>query len=99
MLQKSLALLLVIISAATSNAQQFKALLFTKTGGFHHTSIHEGVTGVRALAARHSFSVDWQEDAAVFNEKNLKNFDVVIFLNTTGEILNLDQQAAFETAA
>lgn len=96
MLKKSLALLFVIASVATSQAQQFKALLFTKTAGFHHTSIHEGVDGVRNLAARHNFSVDWQESADVFNEKSLANYAVVIFLNTTGDILNAQQQAAFE---
>lgn len=96
MLKKILPLLLVIASAVYANAQQFKALLFTKTAGFHHTSIHEGVDGVRALASRHNFSVDWQEDPSVFSEQRLKNFDVVIFLNTTGDILNAEQQASFE---
>jgi hypothetical protein len=41
MLKKLLALTLVIGSAVTAHAQQFKALLFTKTAGFHHVSIHE----------------------------------------------------------
>ena len=89
-------LLFVILSTASVYAQQFKALLFTKTDGFHHESIHEGVAGVRNLAARHSFRVDWQENASVFNEGQLKNYDVVIFLNTTGDVLNAEQQAAFE---
>jgi type 1 glutamine amidotransferase len=96
MLKKLFVLSLIILSAASGYAQQFKALLFTKTAGFHHTAIHEGVAGVRNLAARHNFSVDWQENASVFNEKSLKNYDVVIFLNTTGDILNAEEQAAFE---
>lgn len=96
MLKKSLALLLVIISAAYANAQQFKVLLFTKTDGFHHESIHEGVDGLRHLAARHNFKLDWQENASVFNEKQLKDYAAVIFLNTTGNVLNDEQQAAFE---
>jgi len=96
MLKKILPLLFIIASTVVAHAQQFKVLLFTKTAGFHHQSIHEGVDGVRALAARHNFSVDWQEDGGVFNEANLKKFDVVIFLNTTGDILNAEQQTAFE---
>ena len=96
MLNRILPLLFILTSAAGSQAQQFKALLFTRTAGFHHTSIHEGVDGVRALASRHSFSVDWQEDPSIFNEQRLKNYDVVIFLNTTGDILNAEQQTAFE---
>jgi type 1 glutamine amidotransferase len=96
MLKKVSILLFILLSGVSSYAQQFKALLFTKTAGFHHESIHEGVAGVRALAARHSFRVDWQENASVFNEAQLKNYDVVIFLNTTGDVLNAEQQAAFE---
>jgi len=96
MLKKTLALLLLIVSAACANAQQFKVLLFTKTAGFHHQSIHEGVDGIRNLASRHNFTVDWQENASVFNEKQLKDYAAVIFLNTTGDVLNDEQQAAFE---
>jgi uncharacterized protein len=77
-------------------AQQFKILLFTKTDGFHHESINEGVTAIKQLAARHAFSVDWQENATVFNDEQLKNYSAVIFLNTTGNILNEEQQTAFE---
>lgn len=94
---KYMAALLVLLTCSTASfAQQFKALLFTKTDGFHHESIHEGVTGVRLLASRHNFSVDWQENASVFNDKNLEKYQVVIFLNTTGNILNEEQQTAFE---
>ena len=77
-------------------AQQFKALLFTKTDGFHHESINEGVTAIKQLANRNNFTVDWQEDAKLFNDKNLEKYQVVIFLNTTGNIFNDEQQAAFE---
>ncbi|CAD5256812.1 MULTISPECIES: ThuA domain-containing protein [unclassified Imperialibacter] len=96
MLKNILSLLFAICIVSASQAQQFKVLLFTKTAGFHHVSIHEGVDGVRALASRHNFSVDWQENASVFNDKQLANYDVVIFLSTTSDILNDEQQAAFE---
>jgi type 1 glutamine amidotransferase len=96
MFKKLLALLIVVASMASAHAQQFKVLLFTKTAGFHHVSIHEGVDGIRNLASRHNFSVDWQENADVFNDKSLANYAAVIFLNTTGDVLNDTQQAAFE---
>ncbi|MEJ7645969.1 MAG: ThuA domain-containing protein [Chryseolinea sp.] len=89
-------LLLLATSQLTCVAQQFKALLFTKTDGFHHESIQEGVTAIRQLASRNNFTVDWQENASVFNDKALDGYKVVIFLNTTGNILNDEQQAAFE---
>ena len=89
-------LFLFVLTCSASFAQQFKALLFTKTDGFHHESIQEGVTAMRTLANRNNFTIDWQENASIFNDKALENYNVVIFLNTTGNILNDEQQAAFE---
>jgi type 1 glutamine amidotransferase len=93
------ALICLVTVAFAANAQrggQFRALLFTKTMGWYHYSIHSGVDAIQGLAARHTFSVDWQENASVFTEERLKNYNVVIFLNTTGDILDNEQQAAFE---
>ncbi|MBU2872055.1 ThuA domain-containing protein [Colwellia sp. E2M01] len=77
-------------------AKQFNALLFTKTGGWHHGSVLEGVTAIRGLAKSHHFNVDWQEDANYFTKEKLANYDVVIFLLTSGDVLNEQQQKAFE---
>ena len=90
-----LGLVLCLLSTSVG-AQQFKVLLFSKTDGFHHESINEGVIAIKQLALRHTFSVDWQENASVFNDKNLEKYQAIVFLNTTGNILNDEQQAAFE---
>ncbi len=90
-----LPLLFTFISMA-SFSQQFKALLFTKTDGFHHESILEGVSTIRQLASRNDFTVDWHENATIFNDKALEKYDAIILLNTTGNILTNEQQAAFE---
>jgi len=93
---KTLMFLFLPFVFTASFSQQFKALLFTKTDGFHHESIHEGVAAIRQLANRHHFTVDWHENATIFNDKTLEGYAVIIFLNTTGNILNDEQQAAFE---
>lgn len=85
----------LLISSYT-HAQQFNVLLFTKTDGFHHKAINEGVTAMRAMAERHHFSMDWHENAGVFNDKNLEKYQAIVFLLTTGDILNDEQQAAME---
>ena len=82
--------------AFLGTAQQFKVLLFSKTDGFHHESINEGVNAIKQLAVRNNFSIDWQEDAKLFNDKNLEKYQAVVFLNTTGNIFNDEQQAAME---
>ncbi len=94
--QNVLLVLLFSVFSSGIYAQQFKVLLFTKTDGFHHESINDGVTAIKHLASRNTFSVDWHENASIFNDKELAKYQAVIFLNTTGNILNEEQQAAFE---
>jgi len=80
----------------SSYAEQFNVLLFTMTQGYHHQSQLEGVAAMRTMAQKHFFTLDWQEDPAVFNDENLKKFQVIVFLSTTGDILNPEQKAAME---
>lgn len=75
----------------------FSALIFSKTAGFRHDSIPAGIAAIEALGAEHDFDVTSTEDASVFNETSLAPYDVVIFLNTTGDILDADQQLAMES--
>ncbi|MEE9297274.1 MAG: ThuA domain-containing protein [Phycisphaerae bacterium] len=74
----------------------FSVLVFSRTTGFRHASIAAGVAAVEELGAVHDFSVVATEDPAAFSDVNLSQFAVVVFLNTTGDVLDLDQQAAFE---
>lgn len=88
---------LSLAAGLAAHAEQFKALLFSKTAGWHHESILAGVTAIRQLGQQHDFEVFWTEDAGrVINDRELAKYKVVIFLCTTGDILNDEQQAAFE---
>ena len=92
-----LALSLGLLTSSATFAEQFSVLLFSKTDGWHHDSINAGVTAVQALGKLHDFNVFWTEDAnRVFNDKELPKYKAVIFLLTTGDVLNAEQQAAFE---
>lgn len=84
------------LAALPALAEQFSVLLFTKTAGWHHESINAGVTAMKKMAERHHFKLDWHEMSSVFADDQLKNYDVIVFLNTTADILNDDQQAAME---
>ncbi|WP_188149579.1 ThuA domain-containing protein [Teredinibacter waterburyi] len=84
------------LTSINAFAEQFNVLLFTKTDGFHHTSINQAVTAMEQLSDKHHFKVDWHEDASQINDENLKQYDVIMFLLTTGNILNDEQQAAME---
>ncbi|MEU4291373.1 ThuA domain-containing protein [Kribbella sp. NPDC026596] len=76
--------------------ETFNALIFSKTAGFRHDSIPAGIQAVTELAAANDFTVTATEDASMFNDTELAKYEVVIWLSTTGDVLNADQQAAFE---
>lgn len=67
-------------------------LVFSKTGGFRHASIEDGKEMFLRLGQEKGFSVDTTEDASVFTEENLSKYNLVVFLSTTGDILNEAQQ-------
>jgi uncharacterized protein len=89
----ALASLLQVQSACASGDV---ILVFTKTAGYRHDSIPAAVEAVRALAARLRMEVEHSEDAAIFRPDKLSAFKAVAFVNTTGNILDDEQQRAFE---
>ena len=74
----------------------FELLLFSRTQGFRHASIEAGQLAVQQLGAANDFTVTVTEDPTLFNDQTLAETDVVLFLNTTGDVLDDTQQAAFE---
>ncbi|MFB6721016.1 ThuA domain-containing protein [Kribbella sp. NPDC056345] len=75
----------------------YDVLVFSKTAGFRHDSIPQGIQLIRDLGAANSFTVATTEDANAFTATNLAQYETVVFLNTTGDVLNATQQSAFET--
>lgn len=73
-----------------------RILVFSRTAGFRHDSIPEGVAAVRELAAQRGFAVDATEDAGAFTPADLRRYRAVVFLSTTGDVLDARQQKAFE---
>ncbi|HEV7347321.1 ThuA domain-containing protein [Telluribacter sp.] len=76
--------------------EQPRILVFSKTAAFRHTSIEAGQKALMQLGKEKGFAVDTTEDASRFNEENLKKYQAVVFLSTTGDVLNAQQQNAFE---
>jgi len=82
--------------ATHAQTKQFKALLVTTTRGWHHESVHAGVLAIQQLGIRNYFDVVLLEDPKGFTDKFLEQFKVVIFLQTTGDILDSAQQKVME---
>lgn len=77
--------------------KQKKVLVFSKTAGFRHKdAIPAGKKAIPELGKNNKFLVDTTENADVFTAENLKQYSAVIFLCTTGNVLNDQQQQAFE---
>src|SRR5690349_14689473 len=74
-----------------------KILVFSKTAGYRHTSsIQAGKKYIMELGQKNKFTVDTTENADVFTAENLKQYAAVVFLCTTGNVLNDEQQEAFK---
>lgn len=104
----ALAALLGFIAAATATSfgqssrpatsrPALRILVFSKTAEYRHDSIADGIRAIQSLGLQHRFEVDASGDASLFTKENLAKYDVIVFLNTTGDILNDDQQAAMES--
>ena len=91
--------LLVLATAGLSRGAPPPAqriLVFSKTAGFRHQSIEAGIAAIRKLGQENGIAVDATEDAAAFTDANLKKYNAIVFLSTTGDVLNDPQQDALQ---
>lgn len=89
-------ILMLIGVLSCTKSKEIKVLVFSKTQGYRHESIETGVEAIKKLGNENGFMVDATEDAGVFQEEHLQNYAAVIFLNTTGDVLDHYQEADFE---
>lgn len=87
----ALALPLAATTTAHAANPAFRVLVFSKTTGYRHASIPDGIAAIEKLGQDNGFAVDATEDATQFNDANLTRYQTVVFLSTTGD--PLDQQA------
>lgn len=77
-------------------AAPIRVQAFTRTEGFRHDSIGAGLSLLGELEQRGAIALRATEDAAEL-VRELADTDVVVFLSTTGEILDDAQQDALES--
>ena len=66
-------------------------LVISKTAGYRHDSIEVGIAAVSNIATELDFEVLATEDTSFLCSEQ---YDIVVFLNTTGNILNDSEQRA-----
>ncbi|CAN5350558.1 hypothetical protein BH09BAC6_BH09BAC6_18270 [soil metagenome] len=85
----------IMLCALASVMAKPIVLVFSKTAGFHHNSIAVGIPAIIKLGQENNFDVDTTTNSGKFTYDNLKQYAAVIFLSTTGDVLNDTQQAEF----
>lgn len=73
-----------------------RILVFTKTAGYYHESIPDGIAALQKLGKDNGITVDTTKNADLFTSDNLRQYRAIVFLSTTGDVLNNEQQAAME---
>jgi type 1 glutamine amidotransferase len=88
------------LSCAQEKKQKFETplniLVFSKTSGFHHESISSGVKMLYDKSQEQNWVVTATESDRLFREGLLEDFDLVVFLNPSGDAVSDEGQAAFE---
>jgi uncharacterized protein len=71
-------------------------VLFTRTTGYRHDSIPAGIAALAELSAADGFAVTVTEDPAAFTPARLAGCRAVVFLSTSGDVLDAAGRAALE---
>ena len=82
--------------ADQSNGMRYRVMVFTKSADGPNPATAAGVSAIKALGKQHRFVTQFTEDPTEFRADRLRQFNTVIFLNTSGDVLDAAQQAAFE---
>jgi cytochrome c len=88
--------LCLYFSCNNKRSEKPKVLIFSLTKGFHHESIPDGIAAIQKLGQENNFDVDTTTNPEMFTDSVLKQYSAVIFLCTTGDVLDYRQEAAFE---
>lgn len=95
-----LTLLFFMITTTSSQSQSRPAdleiLAFSKTAGYRHGAIPQSLVALGQLAQQNNWRITATEEGEVFTPENLSSFDLVIFVHTTKDILDADQQKALK---
>ncbi len=84
------------ISLLDVDIKDARVLVFSKTKGWRHDSIPAGLAALHKMATDNFFTVVATEDAEYFTDAQLSTFNTIVFLNTSLDVLDDDQQISME---
>lgn len=81
------------LEGVRSENGKISILAFSKTAD---ESIIAAQNALLELATLNNFDIDFSEDSTIFNEAALSKYNVILFLNTSGNILDESGEKAFQ---
>src|SRR5665811_871082 len=87
---------MVFLSCQERKDREKRVLVFSKTVGFRHESIKDGKEMFQILGEQHNFKVDTTEDPRIFVDDSLKKYSAIVFLSTTGDVLDHAQESTLK---
>ncbi|WP_084285637.1 ThuA domain-containing protein [Solirubrobacter soli] len=88
---------ITVLSPTTDPNARFNVLIYSRTAGFRHSSIDEGIAAIKLLGQQNGFGVDAIEEPSLFTDAFLARYDAIVFLSTTGDAVpQVAQQDAIE---
>ncbi|MFY7922615.1 MAG: ThuA domain-containing protein [Gemmatimonas sp.] len=87
-----IAALVLLAGCDRAPAGPARLLIFSKTAGYRHESIDSGKVALMRLAQANGMQADTTEDASRITEDSLKQYAAVVFLSTTENVLNREQE-------
>ena len=83
--------------AGTNAFESPRVLLFSETRDFRHDSTEDALVALEELAISAGMQTDRANDSAgVFTDTNLAGYDAVVWVMTSVDVLDNDEQTAFE---
>jgi uncharacterized protein len=74
----------------------FKMLIYTLTKAFRHDSITQGVAMLQEIGQEQGFETVVATDNSDITLEGLSQYEIVFFMNPTGDIFNSTEQQAYE---
>jgi uncharacterized protein len=89
-------LVVVLGSCQQQGTQSMKVIILTKTDGYRHNCISTAVKTLEKIGMNNNIKIEHTEDSLYFTPSQLESVDVIVFLQTIGNILGESQQLAIE---
>ncbi|KAJ3716004.1 class I glutamine amidotransferase-like protein [Lentinula raphanica] len=89
--------LLLLFSFTTSSlATTAKVLIYSATADFRHDSIPTAIQALQSQGSSFGIQFENTEDKSQFTDQNLAQYDALLFLDNTGEVLDDGGKTAFQ---